>query len=77
MIVWQGGAVAAMGVGIGVVAALVGTRLIESLLYGVSPREPGVLASMSLAVVFVALLACWIPARRAARLSPVDALRVE
>lgn len=77
MIVWQGGAVALAGVAIGVVTALIGTRLMESLLYGVSPRDPSVFASTSLVLLVVAVVACWLPARRAARLSPLDALRVE
>ena len=77
MIVRQGGLVALVGVAIGLAAALAGSRLIESLLYGVSPRDPGVFAATTLVVVVVALLACWLPARRAARLSPLEALRAE
>ena len=77
MIVWQGAVVAMTGVAVGLVAAFFGTRLMESLLYGVSPRAPSVLASASLALIFVAVIACWLPARRAARLSPLDALRVD
>ena len=77
MIVWQGGAVAAAGVTVGILIALVGTRLMESLLYGVSPRDPSVFALTSLMLFVVAIVACWLPARRAARLSPLDALRVE
>lgn len=77
MIVRQGGLVALAGVGVGLAAALTGGRLIESLLYGVSPRDPGVFAVTTLTLVAVALLACWLPARRAARLSPLDALRTD
>jgi ABC-type antimicrobial peptide transport system permease subunit len=77
MIIWQGGAVATAGVAVGVITGLLGTRLMESLLYGVSPRDPTVFASTSLMLLAVALVACWLPARRAARLSPLDALRVE
>jgi predicted permease len=77
MIVWQGGVVAVTGVAVGIVTALVGSRLIESLLYGVSPRDPSVFVTTSLILLVVALIACWLPARRAARLSPLDALRVE
>ena len=71
----QGGLVAAGGIGVGLAVASAGGRLIESLLYGVSPRDPGILAATSLLLLAVALLACWIPARRAARLNPVDVLR--
>jgi putative ABC transport system permease protein len=77
MIVRQGGLVALGGVVIGFVIALVGGRLIESLLYGVSARDPGVFAATTLTVLTVALLACSLPARRAARLSPLEALRRE
>jgi ABC-type antimicrobial peptide transport system permease subunit len=77
MIVRQGGVVALAGVTIGLAAALAGSRLIESLLYGVSPRDPGVFGVTTLLLLGVALLACWLPARRAARLSPLEALRTE
>jgi ABC-type lipoprotein release transport system permease subunit len=50
--------------------------VIESLLYRVSPRDPLVFITMSSALFGVALTACWLPARRAARLNPLDALRL-
>ena len=62
---------------VGLATAFAGGRLIESLLYGVSPRDPGVFAATTLTLLGVALLACWLPARRAARLSPLEALRTE
>jgi predicted permease len=74
-IVRQGGMVALAGLAIGVAAALAGSRAIESLLYGVSARDPVVFIATTLALLVVALVACWLPARRASRLSPVDALR--
>ena len=77
MIVRQGGVVALAGIAVGLAAAFAGSRLIESLLYDVSPRDPGVFAATTLILLGVALLACWLPARRAARLSPLEALRVE
>jgi ABC-type antimicrobial peptide transport system permease subunit len=77
MIVRQGGLVALAGVAIGIVAAFAGSRLIESLLYGVSSRDPGVFAFTTVLLLGVAIVACWIPARRAARLSPLEALRSE
>ena len=46
---------------------LPGSRLIASVLYGVSPRDPAIFAAMAVALLLVALLACWMPARRAAR----------
>jgi putative ABC transport system permease protein len=77
MIVRQGGIVALAGVLAGLVAALVGGRLIASLLYDVSPRDPLVLAATTVTLFAVATLACWLPARRAARVSPVEALRAD
>jgi ABC-type antimicrobial peptide transport system permease subunit len=77
MIVRQGGVVALAGVGVGLVTSLAGSRLIESLLYGVTPRDPAVFAATTLVLLCVALLACWLPARRAASLSPLDALRTD
>jgi putative ABC transport system permease protein len=74
-IVRQGGVVALAGVAVGVAAALAGGRAIEALLFGVSPRDPVVFLATTLTLLLVALIACWVPARRAARLSPVDALR--
>ena len=65
------------GVTAGLAAALAGGRLIESLLYDVSPRDPVVLAVTTVTVLAVATIACWVPARRAARVSPVAALRTD
>jgi ABC-type antimicrobial peptide transport system permease subunit len=77
MILRQGAGVALAGLAVGLATALAGGRLIASLLYGVSPRDPGVLAFTTLLLLGVALLACWLPARRAARLSPLEALRAD
>jgi len=54
-----------------------GGRLIESLLYNVSPRDPAVFTATAVALFGVATFACWLPARRAARVSPVEALRAD
>jgi hypothetical protein len=75
LIVRQSGAVALVGITVGVGAALAGGRLVESLLYDVSPRDPAILAATTLILLVVALAACWLPARRAARINPVDTLR--
>jgi len=77
MIVQQGGSVAVAGIMVGLAAALAGSRLIESLLFGVSSRDPGVFTITAVALFAVALLACWLPARRAARLNPLEALRTD
>jgi putative ABC transport system permease protein len=76
-IVRQGGAVALTGIVLGLGAAFAGGRLIASVLYGVSPRDPVIFGAMAMLLLLVALLACWIPARRAAQLSPTIALRAE
>jgi predicted permease len=77
MIVRQGGTVAVAGVLAGLAGAFAGSRLLGSLLYGVSSRDPGVFAGTTVALLGVALFACWLPARRAARLSPLEALRTD
>jgi predicted permease len=77
MIVKQGGMVATIGLAAGLAAALAGSRLIESLLYGISSRDPVVFGVMTLLLLAVSIASCWIPARRAARLTPLDALRTE
>ncbi len=77
MILRQGGLVALTGAAIGLVAALAGSRVIASLLYGISPRDPAVFAATTLLLLLVAAAACWLPARRAARLSPLEALRAD
>jgi putative ABC transport system permease protein len=77
MILRQAGTVTLLGIGAGLVAALAGSQLIRSLLFGVSPRDPMVFSLTTIALLLVALLACWLPARRAARLSPLEALRTE
>ena len=76
LILRQGGTVALAGIVVGFGAALAGSRLVESLLYGVSPRDPAIFALTTLMLLVVALLACWLPARRAARINPVETLRV-
>jgi putative ABC transport system permease protein len=77
LIVGQGLAITLIGVGVGLVAALALTRFLSSQLFGVSARDPLTFAAVSLLLTFVALLACWIPARRAAKVDPLVALRTE
>ncbi len=77
MILRQGGLVTLLGIVAGLIAALAGSQLIRSLLYGVSPRDPIVFSLTTVTLLAVALLACWLPARRASRLSPLQALRTE
>lgn len=77
MIVRQGGSVTLAGVAVGLAAALVGGRPIQSLLYEVSPRDPVVFAAAAVALFGVGLLACWLSARRAAGVSLLEALRAD
>jgi ABC-type antimicrobial peptide transport system permease subunit len=77
MIVRQGAAVALAGITVGLATTLAGSRLIESLLYGVSSRDPGIYAVTTFALIGIALFACWLPARRATRVDPMFALRAE
>jgi putative ABC transport system permease protein len=75
MVVAQGLVVAAGGIAIGVVAAVGVTRLMQSLLFEVSARDPWVIAGSAFILVLVSVAASDLPARRAASVEPVDALR--
>lgn len=77
MVLRQAGTLAAAGVGVGLAAAFGLTRLMASLLYGVSPVDPLTFVGVAVALTLIALLASWIPARRAAGVDPTEALRAE
>jgi len=77
MVLRRGLVLAGLGVGIGLAAAVGLTRVMEALLYGIDPVDPLTFGSVALALTSVALLASWIPARRAARVDPVEAIRYE
>jgi hypothetical protein len=67
----------AIGIGLGLLLALGLTRPMAGILYGVTPTDPLVFAAVPALVLFVALLACWLPARRAVKVDPLITLRAE
>ncbi len=77
MVVWQGLRLTLVGVAIGLASAFGLTRLMATLLFGVTPRDPLVFTAVPLVLAAVALLAVWLPARRASRVDPILALRYE
>jgi putative ABC transport system permease protein len=77
LIVRQGMAVAMSGIGAGLVASLAVSRVLATLLYGVRGRDPLTFGAVAAVLATVSLLACYIPARRAARVDPIIALREE
>jgi ABC-type antimicrobial peptide transport system permease subunit len=77
LILGRGGVLAVAGVALGVTSSLGLTRLMASLLYGVRATDPLTFGGVAMLLIFVAILASYIPARRASKLDPMVALRYE
>ncbi len=77
LVVWHGMRLTLVGVAVGIAAAFGLTRLIASFLFGVKPWDPAVFVTVPVILSAVALLAVWLPATRAAKLDPMQALRIE
>ena len=77
LILRQGLALVAIGLGVGLAAAAGVARLLATLLYEVSPFEPGIYATVAAVFAAVAVLACWLPSWRASRVDPLVALRTD
>ncbi|HXT73202.1 MAG TPA: ABC transporter permease [Candidatus Angelobacter sp.] len=77
MVLGSGAKLAFVGIAIGIGASLAFTRFLSTLLFGVSPTDPLIFSGVAIVLTLVALLACYIPARRAMRVDPMVALRYE
>ncbi|HEX3867149.1 MAG TPA: FtsX-like permease family protein, partial [Gemmatimonadaceae bacterium] len=77
LVVGGGVKLAAAGAVLGTVAAAASTRVLGGLLFGVSPGDPATFGAIVLLIVTMSVVACYVPARRAIRVDPIDALRAE
>ena len=77
MVLREGLIIAAVGIALGLAVSLALTRLLQTLLFGVSATDPEVFVALPLFLVAVALIASWLPARRAAAIEPLEAIRYE
>jgi putative ABC transport system permease protein len=77
LVLGRGSALVLAGLAIGLAASIAATRLLSSMLFAVSPNDPQTFLAIALLLGGVALVACYVPARRAAKVDPMVALRYE
>jgi len=77
LVMSQGLRLAAVGIGLGLAGALILTRLLSTLLFGLGPTDPVTFSGVSLTLLGVMMLACYLPAHRAAKVDPIEALRCQ
>ncbi len=77
LVLRQGAVMTVAGLGSGLCAALLGSRFLESILYGVEPTDPPTYLLVAAVLALTTLLACYLPARRAARVDPAEVLRAD
>ena len=77
MVLWQGLKPAVAGIAAGLAGGAAATRLLQSLLYEVSPADPVVLSAVVALLAIITMAACFVPARRASQIDPVVALKVD
>jgi ABC-type antimicrobial peptide transport system permease subunit len=77
MVLAQGATLTGVGAGLGLIAAVALSRVIASLLFDTPPVDPATYLVVTMLLLAVALVACWVPAVRAARVDPIEALRAE
>jgi putative ABC transport system permease protein len=75
MILREGGILVGLGLALGVVGSILLSKLIQGMLFGVSPTDPATLVAVALGMAAIGVAACWVPAVRAARIDPSEALR--
>ena len=71
----QGGILIGAGVIVGLLAAVAATRILGSILFGVTPTDPLTFTAVTALLLTVALVACWLPAKQATRIAPMDVLK--
>jgi ABC-type antimicrobial peptide transport system permease subunit len=77
MVLKEGGVLVAVGLGLGLAGAIVVSRVLQTMLFEIRPEDPLTFLSVSLLIGGVGLAACYLPARRATRVDPLVALRVD